>query len=81
MLFYASRVSSEKMAAFFSKVIFPRLILYGPYLAMLSRMFYSHFKSVPKKSIRPLVNELHKSIANKLKDTRPSAYESQKSIP
>ena len=47
----------------------------------MSRMFYSHFKSIPKKSIRPLANELQKSIAKKLKDIRPSAYESQKSIP
>ena len=43
---------------------------------MLSRIFYSHLKSISKKSIRPSAYELSKSIAKK--DIRPSAHESQK---
>ena len=45
---------------------------------MLSRMFNSHYTSIPKKSIRPLAYELQTSIAKKV--IRPLAYESQKSI-
>ena len=62
---------------------------------MLSRMFYSHFKSTVKKPIRPLAYEPLKSIAKKdirplanesqisipKKAIRPSAYQSQKSVP
>ena len=45
---------------------------------MLSRIFGTHYKSIPKKSIRPLSYELQTSIAKK--EIRPLAYESQKLI-
>ena len=72
--------SLKKWQRFGSKFNYlPLLILYCPCLAMLSRMFYSHFQSISKKPIRPLTYELQKSIAKK--DIRPSANESQMSIP